>query len=477
MKLSEYCQYDGLGLAELVRKKEVTSQDLVDCALKAIEKVNPSVNAVMNIIPKDLRANDGASGQFAGVPFLIKDILIHMKGVKSESCSALLEGLVSEYDSDLMTRYRQAGLMTVGRTATPEFGYNATTESRFNGPTCNPWDITKMAGGSSGGSASAVAAGIVPMAHANDGGGSIRIPASCCGLVGMKPTRGRTPIGPDYGEALNGLGIEHAVTRTVRDSAALLDISEGPGMGDPFQISRPGRKYLSDVTTPPGKLKIAWSADTLGKTSADNDVISALEGTVRLLEDLGHRLENTQPEFDTEPFWIATGDIWAANLALWVGASAELLGKDISSDLVESSVMACYEHGKSMSVPRFLGAMGVMNQVSRAVAPFFETYDILATPTLARAPQDLGYLDADKDGWTAQKWTDYIFDFAPYTPLFNTTGQPAISLPLGQSPEGLPIGIQFVAAYGKEDLLYRLAGQLEQAAPWAGRRPSVFAGI
>ncbi|PCI34242.1 MAG: amidase [Alphaproteobacteria bacterium] len=477
MKLSEYCQYDGLGLAELVRKKEVTSQDLVDCALKAIEKVNPSLNAVMNTIPEDLRAEDGASGQFAGVPFLIKDVLIHMKGVKSESCSALLEGVVSEYDSDLMTRYRQAGLVTVGRTATPEFGYNATTESRFNGPTRNPWDISKMAGGSSGGSSAAVAAGVVPMAHANDGGGSIRIPAACCGLVGMKPTRGRTPIGPDYGEALSGLGIEHAVTRTVRDSAALLDISEGPGVGDAFQIARPGKSYLSEVTTAPGKLKIAWTAESWGNGPVDSDVVSALEDTVRLLGDLGHTLENNRPEFDTESFWVATSDIWAANLSLWVSASAELLGKDITPDLVEKSIMACYEHGKSMSAPQFIAAMGVMNQVTRTVAPFFETYDILATPVMARAPQDLGYLNADQDGWTAQSWTNHIFDFAPFTPLFNTTGQPAISLPLGQSPEGLPIGIQFVAAYGKEDLLFRLAGQLEEAAPWAGRRPTVFASV
>ncbi len=476
MKLSEYCQYDGLGLAELVQKKEVTAQELVDSALQAISRVNPSINAVIDTIPDELRAGDGASGQFAGVPFLIKDILIHMKGVKSESCSALLEGVVSEYDSDLMTCYRKAGLMTVARTATPEFGYNSATESRFNGPTRNPWDISKMAGGSSGGSSSAVAAGIVPMAHANDGGGSIRIPASCCGLVGMKPSRGRTPLGPDYSEALNGMGIEHAVTRTVRDSAALLDCCEGPALGDAFQIPRPERSYLSEATTPPGSLKIAWSADSWKDAAVDNDVVYALEKSVRLLGELGHTMENDRPEFDAEPFWLATGDIWAAYLATWVDGAANVLGKKVTSDLVESSVMACYEHGKAMTVPQYIGATSVMNQVTRTVAPFFEKYDILATPTIARVPQPLGFLNADAKGWTAQSWTDTVFDFAPFTPLFNTTGQPAISLPLGQSSKGLPIGIQFVAAYGKEDLLYRLAGQLEEAAPWAGRRPQVFAG-
>ncbi len=476
MQLSEYCQYDGTGLAELVRQKEVTIDELSDCALRAVAKVNPVLNAVMDTLAEDQWKTDFEDAVFAGVPFLIKDIVIQMQGVKAEVCSSLLEGVVAEHDSDLMTRYREAGLVTIGRTPTPEFGYCATTESRFNGPTRNPWDISRMPGGSSGGSAAAVAAGIVPMAHANDGGGSIRIPASCCGLVGLKPSRGRTPVGPNMSECLSGLAIEHALTRSVRDSAALLDASEGPGVGDLFEIGRPQNSYQSEVSTAPGKLNIAWSDYPWSSTQVDEDVKSALANTVALLEELGHHLDNRHPEFDEEAFWLATGDIWSANLASMITGASAMLGREISSTYLETSTIACYEYGKTLSAIDLITAQGVMNTVTRSVAPFFTQYDILVTPTVTVVPPALGTLDANKAGWTAQSWTEATFNYCPFTPLFNTTGQPAISLPLGQSPEGLPIGIQFVAAYGRENLLYRLAGQLEAAAPWSDRRPVVFAG-
>lgn len=475
MKLSEYVQYDGTGLAELIRNKQVNSEELLNCAMQAIEQVNPSVNAVISVVPEQLRGDNNANGPFAGVPFLIKDLVLQMQGVESEACSGLMQGTIAEHDSDLMTRYRKAGLVTIGRTATPEFGYNATTEPKLHGPTRNPWDINKMAGGSSGGAAAAVAAGIVPMAHASDGGGSIRVPASCCGLVGLKPTRGRTPQGPDHGEVLSGLGIEHAVTRSVRDSAALLDATEGPGCGDHFQIQRPVSSYLQEVATDPGSLKIAWTVDPWKDSPVDADVISTIEDSARLLDTLGHKVTIDRPEFDTESFWGATRDIWAAGLAAWVQAASQAHGRAISNETVERSILACYEYGQAMSVTNYITAGAVMNQVCRNVAPFFEQYDILMTPTVGRVPQSLAYLDADREGWTAESWTQHLFDYCPFTPLFNATGQPAISLPLGWSSDGLPIGVQFVAAYGKEYLLYRLAGQLEAARPWINKRPPVFA--
>lgn len=474
MRLDEYAAHDMIGLAELVRSGEVSSAELVACCLRGIEAVNPRINAVIGLVPENLRSAMGHGGPFAGVPFLIKDIVLHMAGMPNEAGSALCAGLVAPEDSELMARFRRAGLVVAGRTATPEFGYCSTTESRLSGPTRNPWNTDLMAGGSSGGSSAAVAAGVVPAAHANDGGGSIRIPAAYNGLVGMKPTRGRTPAGPDYGEPLSGLGIEHAVTRTVRDSAALLDATQGADVGARNIIMPPTRPYLEEAATAPACLRIRWSDEPWSGIAVDADVKDALAEAVALLETLGHLVEPGRPEIDYPAFFKATKIFWTAGVASWIEGAAAATGRNISLETLETSTLACWEYGRDLSALDLLWAEDFMNRVSRAVAPFFASADILVTPTVGRIAQPIGFLDANRpSGWTADEWTDAVFGHAPFTALFNMTGQPAISLPLGSDSRGYPVGIQFVAAWGREDLLYRLAGQLEQASPWAGRRPMV----
>jgi len=479
MHLEDYARLDGLGLAALIRSRQISGAEALACALAATERVNPRINAVIETFDDALVAGQGAAGgadagPFAGVPFLIKDILVHMAGARSESGSRLCAGAVAEADTALMTHYRRSGLVSFGRTRAPEFGFNVTTEPRFHGAVRNPWDLARMAGGSSGGSAAAVAAGIVPMAHANDGGGSIRIPAACCGLVGLKPTRGRISLAPDMGEALNGFGIEHAVTRTVRDSAALLDACQGAVAGDPYEIAPPVRPYLDEVAAGPGRLRIAFATQPWSTAPVDPEVADAVRQTAAVLEGLGHHVGEGSPAFDWEVFMAATTNIWAIWQAAWVlGADA---GRGIWRDTVERSVCAVVDRGRALSALEFAGSISDMNRIARDVAPFFEGDVILMTPTVALLPQPLGTYDADAAGHTARSWADHIFGFAPFTPLFNATGQPAISLPLAQSRSGLPIGIQLVAPFGREDLLFRLAGQLEQAMPWAGRRPAVFAG-
>ena len=294
IKLSEYSSYDGLGLAELVRKEEVTAQELTNAALEGIEKINPVLNCVNNVLAdnagKEISAGI-ADGPFKGVPFLIKEIVLHAADVPCNMGSKLADGFTLPHDTELMARYRKAGLVTVGTTPTPEFGYNATTEATFYGPTRNPWNTNHSPGGSSGGSGAAVAAGIVPVAHANDGGGSIRIPASCNGLVGLKPTRGRIPSGPDYGELLNGIAIEFALTRTVRDCAALLDAVAGPDTGCYGWPAPPELSYLSESAKQPGKLRIAWMGKAHSGVPVDAECLKTLQETVQLCHDLGHELE------------------------------------------------------------------------------------------------------------------------------------------------------------------------------------------
>ena len=473
MKLSEYAEFDGLGLADLVRTGQVSAGELAGVAKQAIDLVNPQLNAVVEIFDDVLAdAGDLPDGTFRGVPFLIKDAVLHAEGRKCEMGSRLGEGLVLPHDSDLMARFRAAGLNTIGRTSVPEMAFNVATESLLHGPCRNPWNTGVITGGSSGGAASAVAAGIVPIAHANDGGGSTRIPASCCGLVGLKPTRGRVPIGPDAGDGLNGLGIELAVTRTVRDTAAILDAVEGPASGDPYIIPRPEKPYLDLIGRTPEKLRIAFSTVADSGVNVDPEVSASIKKTAVTLASLGHEVEEARPNIDYDAFLDATMKIWCGNIANWIDQLALVTGRTVSLETLETATLACYEKGKSLSALDLLGAFDVMNIITRSVAPFYETYDILLTPTVALLPQPLGTFDANRPGWTAEGWVDNIFNFAAFTSLYNMTGQPAISLPLHWSTGGLPIGHQFVAPYGREDLLLQLAGQLEEEIPWAARYPS-----
>lgn len=477
ISLADYTKYDGLGLAELVARREVTAGELADAARKAIEKVNPRINAVLQTLsPETTSGSAGGSREpFAGVPFLIKELVVHAKNVRCEMGSRLAQGFVPSEDTELMTRFRKAGLVLVGTTQTPELGYNPTTETKLFGPVRNPWDLSRSAGGSSGGSGAAVAAGIVPIAHANDGGGSTRIPASCNGLVGLKPSRDRIPNGPDYGDLLCGLASEFAVTRSVRDAAALLDAVAGPDVGAPSHPVPPPRPYREEVGAKPRRLRIAWTTRPTSGAKVDAECEKAVRETVRLLEDLGHTLVENAPRFEWDAFLENVHVIWTGFTALSVDTVAAALGRKPGPDNLEAVTLACYEEGKRYTAVDLLNAMAHGNVVSRQVGAFFEKIDVLVTPTIAALPAPLGELDQDRKGMTAMEWTRQVFTYCPFTPLFNTTGQPAMSLPLHWSANGLPVGVQFVARFGDESALFRLASQLEAARSWAAKRPTVHA--
>lgn len=477
MNLDEYARHDAVGLAELVRRRAVSARELAETALAAIAAVNPKINAVVETFP-ERAAEATSSGPLGGVPFLRKDILIQEQGGLTEFGSRLGAGLRMPNASELALRYARAGLVTLGRTTTPEMAFNATTENIKDGPTRNPWNLDRSAGGSSGGSAAIVAAGAVPAAHGNDGGGSIRIPAASCGLVGLKPTRGRVSVGPDHGTVLLGLVAEHALTRTVRDSAVILDATQGASAGDPYAITPPARPYAEEVGAKVGRLRIAYTKTSWTGAEVDPEVAAAIDRAANLCADLGHEMVEAGPVIDAEAFGVATMNLWCGFLALGIEALAGATGRQIGPDSVESANLACYEYGKSLSAVDLYQADSVMNRVSRTVAAFFTPYDALLTPTMAQRVASIGaaLLDANAPGLTAEIWVRQVFSYAPFTALFNTTGQPAISVPLEQDSEGLPIGIQFIGRYGDEAGLFRLAAELESARPWKDRRPRVWAG-
>ncbi len=475
--LSGYSQYDGLGLAKLVRQNEVTPSELLEHALAGIDAVNPQLNGVVARLADLAEAEIAAGlpdGPFKGVPFLVKELGVQAKGAPSRCGSKLTEDLVAVADSELMKRFRAAGLVTTAMTASPEFGFNPTCESVFYGPTHNPWDLGRSPGGSSGGSAAMVAAGVVPVAHANDGGGSIRIPASCCGLVGLKPTRNRVPTGPSFGDWLNGLAIELIVSRSVRDTAAMLDAVQGPDTGPPDIITPPERPYLDEMETPPGNLRIGWTATPISGVDVHPDVVDGLHNTVKLMESLGYELVEEKFDIDWNHFFEALLTIWTAYLTWAIDALANAVKSTPSLENMERVTWELYHHGKSLSAMDMHNALANFNTVNRQTGAMFERFDLLLTPTIAQPPLPLGTLDQNAVGVDAREWTRQVFDWVPFTPLFNTTGQPAISLPLHWSPDGLPIGMQFAAKLNDEATLIRLAAQLEEAKPWIEQKPPVY---
>jgi amidase len=480
ISLKDYTAYDGLGLASLVARKEVTPKELIDAALQAIAKVNPKLNSVLQTLPEMATAEIAAglpNGPFAGVPFVIKELVLHAKNVRSDSGSRLGQGFIPSADTELMARFRRAGLVLIGTTQTPELGYNPTTETVLFGPVHNPWDLNRSAGGSSGGSGASVAAGIVPVAHANDGGGSIRIPAACNGLVGLKPTRDRLPTGPDYADPLCGLACEFAVTRTVRDAAALLDAVAGADVGAPGILTPPTRPYAKEVGAAPGKLRIGWTATPASGEKIDPECVKAVNETVRVLGDLGHTLIEGGPRYDWDEFLANVHIIWTAFTALSADGVAAALKRKPSADNLEAVTFACYEDGKRRSALELLSSMSYNNLLSRSVGAFFQNVDALVTPTIARVPARLGELDQNRKGMTPMEWTRQVFAYCPFTPLFNSTGQPAISLPMHWSAEGVPVGVQIAGRFGDEATLIRLAAQLEEARPWAKRKPPTHVSI
>ncbi len=476
--MNDIALLDATAQAELVRKKQVKPIELVEATIERIQRVNTEINAVitpMYDIARKVAEGPLPEGPFTGVPFLMKDLGPMYQGVRLTMGSRMTQFIVAPMDTELTIRQKKAGLITVGKTNTPEFGLVPTTEPELFGPSRNPWDTTRTTGGSSGGSAAAVAAGIVPMAHANDGGGSIRIPASCCGLFGLKPTRARVSQAPLFGDQLSGLTIDHAVSRSVRDSAALLDATAGPVPGDPYWAPPPERPYIEEVGADPGKLRIAFTTKRLyGGGELHPDCIAAVKDAAALCEELGHEVVEDTPPGNGEAIVEAFTVLWEAGVAQTLETVAPLLGKKPNPDEVEPLTWTLYEAGMQITAAQYLNAISVMQQMSRTIAGWMERYDLCLTPTLGEPPLPLGTLSEHAHDNPIADF-ERAADFVPYTPIQNATGQPAMSVPLYWNEGGLPIGTHFVGRFGDEATLFRLAAQLEDARPWAHKRPPVSA--
>ncbi|MGD0864220.1 MAG: amidase family protein [Rhizomicrobium sp.] len=474
MAFAEYDHYDALGLADLVRKKKISALELVDEAIARAEKLNPALNAI--VFEAYDRARAAAKGKipkglFAGVPMLLKDIRAAAVGMPTRNGSRYVPAVPAQHDSTLVARYRAAGLIPLGKTNVPEFGILPTTESRLYGPAHNPWNLAHSTGGSSGGSAAAVAARIVPIAHATDGGGSIRIPAACCGLVGLKVTRGRITQGPDASDATSGLSVDHVVTRSVRDCAAALDLSSPLDYGDPYFAPPGPDSYLEAIKRKPKRLKIAVSLRALNGNAHHPEVTAAVIRTAKLCEELGHRVDEAYPPLDPFVMTPAFLTLWTGNAATAIERLSQITGKPPSLDVLEGLTLGIYEVGSKVTAVQHLMAQATMNAAARTMARFHQDYDVWLNATLGTPPIELGKIDID-ERYVLRAFGP-IVEYVPFTSMQNATGQPAINLPLQWSKDGLPLGVQFVARTGDEVTLLRLAAELEKASPWADRRPPI----
>lgn len=475
MSLSEYATYDATGLAELVSRKEVTPLELLEEAIARVEKHNPTLNAIVYKAYDEARAaakGDLPDGPFRGVPFLIKDIGAMVQGWPTTAGSQFLKDNVADKDTELVRRFRQAGLVLFGKSNTPEFGITGTTEGKFLGVCRNPWNTEHSSGGSSGGAAAAVAAGILPIAHASDGLGSIRIPAAMCGLFGLKITRDRNPgTGVDTDRVI-GFVVEHVVSRSVRDSAAMLDATGYAEADAPHAHPRKDRPYVDEVREAPGKLRIAYSMESGVPGDIDPDVQQALEDTIQLLRDLGHQVEEKRLGIDWREMYRAQGVVSAGNFAAQIKNHCERLGKHPEPDDFEPLTWASYKGGKKVTGHQLMQGWQKLRQITRQIMALYETYDVHLSPIMGTPPPKIGYLDpvnlSPKEFGKHQAQTQFT------TPPANFTGQPAMSVPLAWSRDGLPIGMQFTGRYADEATLFRLASQLEQAQPWRDRHPPIW---
>ena len=466
-------EHDALGLADLVRRRKVGAGELLEAAIARAEALNPRYNFMAQVLYDRGRKAIAAGlpeGPFRGVPWLIKDLNTHIAGELSEGGSRFYKGNRATVSSELVRRIEAAGFVIFGKTTTPEFGLTPTTENKLTGDTRNPWNPAHTTGGSSGGAAAAVAAGVLPAAHATDGGGSIRIPASCCGLFGLKPSRGRVPMGPGRTEGWGGLSAHHAVTRSVRDSAAILDATCGVEPGSRYGAPNPDGSFLAEVGKAPGKLRIALMVEPFAGSPVDPEVAEATRAAARLCTSLGHHVEEAAPKFDMAALGFASFAIIGASVAADVTDRAKATGLD-PAQLLEPITLGFVDYGKRFTAMDYARANNVFQQAATTMAQFMANYDVILCPTLAAPPITLGRVNLTPD-CDFETWGRRAATFAPYTQIANFTGQPGMSVPLAMSKDGLPIGIQFLARYGEEGLLFRLAGQLERAAPWAGRRPS-----
>src|SRR5450432_4124407 len=474
MAFREYGNYDGIGLAELIRKKQVSASELLDEAIARTAKVDPQINAVVvkhyDYAERQIE-NGLPDGPFTGVPFLLKD-LDNLKGTRTTSGASIYKGDVADHTSTLAQRFLKSGVTIFGKSSTPEFGLVPTTESRLFGPTRNPWNPAHSSGGSSGGAGAAVAARIVPVAHASDGGGSIRIPASASGVFGLKPTRARNPLGPDRGEGWGGFSCGHVLSISVRDSAAMLDAIHGPEPSRPYVAPPPERPFIEEVGRDPGRLRIAFTDKSPYGDAIDPEIAAAVREVAGLLAGLGHHVEERAPALAADPA-VVMATIVSANTALTVRLAEQRFGRTMTENDFEILTLASARNGRKMTATDYVAAQLAAFQISRGLATFLETCDVFLSPTLCAPPLPIGELN------TMSKDLSHIMPtlrrYIPGTSMFNMSGQPSMSVPLAWNADGLPLGMMFSARFGDEATLFRLAAQLEQERPWKDKLPPICA--
>jgi amidase len=473
MRFDEYRKHDATALAGLVAKREVSPAEVLEIAIARAEEVNPAINAIVHKQYERARKAAAAGlpdGPLKGVPYLIKDLAFLDKGEPARLGSSLFKDYVADHDSAYVARCRKAGLLIMGRSATPEFGLNPTTEARLYGPTRNPWNLAYSPGGSSGGAAAAVIAGVLPVAHATDGGGSIRIPAAQCGLFGLKPTRARMSLAPDAGEGWGGLSIGHVVSRSVRDCALMLDCTAGAEPGDPYVAPPLERPFVEEVRRPPGKLRIALMLHDHRGAKLHPECEKAVRGAAKLCAGLGHVVEEADPKIDLVALRPLNSTIASANVARNLTLRWKALGRAPNAEDVESATWAVYQRGLKVSGVQYVEAMAAMHAAGRRIAAFLQSYDVILSTVLAGPPPKLGYLDQNGD---VDTFAERVNTYLSVTPLHNATGTPAMSVPLHWTADGLPVGVHFAGRYGEEATLLRLAAQLETAQPWFDRVPAL----
>lgn len=476
MSIAQYSNYDGLGLAELVRKKEVSAPELLEAAIERAEKHNPKLNAIVYKAydqAREAAKSLSAAGPFQGVPFLIKDLTLQVAGMKRSDGTFFKSDEPDAHDDLLTQRFKQAGLVIFGKTNTPEYGITGTTESARLKPCRNPWNTEHITGGSSGGAAASVAAGIVPLANASDGMGSIRIPAACCGLVGMKVTQYRTPMGPNHDTDIgHGYAVHHVVSRTVRDSAAMLDCIDMPEVDSPYHMPPKSKPYLQEVTAPAGRLRIRFTDETPSGHPVDPEIASALRNVAKQLEALGHIVEEKGLGINYRKLYAASTAVLGANFAYSMRERVRKMGREPRQEELEPLTWRNWKGGDHVPGHEAMRGWQTMKAMTREIFREFTQFDVLLTPVLSTPVPKVGFIDPVRlEPREVDKRQAQTFGF---TPPFNMTGQPSLSLPLAHSANGLPIGMMFTGRWGDEATLYRLASQLEQAHPWIGRKPQIW---
>ncbi len=471
MRFDEYRRHDAVSLAGLIAKREITAGEVLELAIARAETVNPSINAIVYKQYDEARAaaaNALPQGLLTGVPFLIKDLSVYQKGVPASFGSNLYQDFVADHDSAYTVRCKRAGLVIMGRSLSPELGLSPSTEPVRYGPCHNPWNLDYSPGGSSGGAAAAVSAGILPVAHGTDGGGSIRTPSAHCGLFGLKPSRGRISFAPDSGEGWGGLAAGHVISRSVRDSAVMLDCTSGVEPGDPYAAPTPARPFADAVREPPGRLRIAMMRKDHRGIALHPECIKAVENAARLCESLGHVVEEAAPDIDLNTLRPHSQVLLCANVARSLGMRWKLLGRKPDPKDVEALTWSVYSRGFKVTGTEYVEALAATHSAGRRLAAFLTNYDVILTTTLPAPPPKLGYFDTNGD---LAVFRAHVTDYLSITPVYNATGTPAMTVPLHWTEDGLPVGVHFGARYGEEETLLKLAGQLEQAQPWFDRVP------